>query len=203
MPTTPPPSAAKHAGADRYEIDGAQSSIRLRVYRDGPLARFGHNHVIVAEQIRGTLYREKAPRDSEFELSFPVAAMAVDRPVDRAVAGGDFATPLPPEAVAGTRANMLGPELLAQRQYPDIQLRSVAIDGEWPTLHIVAAVTVRGFESRIALPVALSEREGALIAEGETRISQAQLGLAPYSVLGGGLRVGDGIDATYRLVMHR
>ena len=32
--------------APRYVVDAKASEIRLLAYRDGPLARFGHNHVV-------------------------------------------------------------------------------------------------------------------------------------------------------------
>jgi hypothetical protein len=199
----PPSLEKKHAHADVYKIVSEQSSIKLKVYRDGPLARFGHNHVIAIEQISGTVFREKLAAQSEVELSFPVAAMIVDRPLDRAEAGNDFAATVTPEAVAGTRENMLGPKLLAAQQYPQLELRSVAISGAWPDLQIVMAIKLREFESQIVLPVHINELDGMLSVDGGTRLSQVQLGLTPYSVLGGGLRVSDAIDAQFHIVAQR
>lgn len=192
--------AHKHAHATRYAIDPVNSSITLRIYRDGPLARFGHNHVIAITQIQGVVYRETDVAQSDVELSFPVASMLVDSPDDRAKAGADFPGILSPAAIAGTRANMLGPQLLAAAQYPDITLRSVSVSGQWPELQMIVEVNLRKFSSQIALPVGMSETNDTLIAEGSTRLSQVQLGLTPYSVLGGGLRVSDTIDAQFRIV---
>lgn len=193
----------RHAHADIYKIDGVQSSIMLQVYRDGPLARFGHNHVIAVEQIGGVLYREKTLSQSEFELSFPVAAMVIDRAADRAAAGSEFSSAVAPEAIAGTRENMVGPKLLAALQYPVISLRSVSISGSLPDLQMVVAIKVRNIESLQTLPVHVSEQNATLIADGEVSLSQARLGLAPYSVLGGGLRVSDTIKARFHLVAQR
>lgn len=197
------PTERRHPHAEIYQIAGEQSSIKLKVYRDGPLARFGHNHAIAIEQISGTVYREKTPAQSEVEFSFPVAAMAVDRSADRAEMGADFAGAVAPEAVAGTRENMLGPKLLAAQQYPQIELRSIAIGGEWPDLSMVVAVKLRALETQLIVPVRVSEQNGLLTADGVVRLSQVQLGLTPYSVLGGGLRVGDAIDAQFHLVALR
>jgi polyisoprenoid-binding protein YceI len=190
----------KHAHATRYAIDPLRSAITLRVYRDGPLARFGHNHVIVATQIQGMVYREAVLPQSEVELQIPVGNMMVDSPDDRASAGADFPGVLPPEAIADTRQHMLGPQLLAAEQYPQITLHSVAISGEWPDLQFVVEVNVRNLTSQLVLPVHMAEVEKTLIADGSIKISQVQLGLKPYSVLGGGLRVGDNIDAQFHIV---
>ena len=198
--SVPSPTVSKHPHATVYQIAGEQSAIKLKVYRDGPLARFGHNHAIAIEQISGTLYREKTLSQSEVEFSFPVAAMAVDRIADRAEMGADFAGAVTPEAVAGTRENMLGPKLLAAQQYPKIALRSIAISGEWPDLNMVVAVKLRALETQLIVPIHLDEKNGVLTADGAVRLSQVQLGLTPYSVLGGGLRVGDAIDAQFHFV---
>src|ERR1700688_3834804 len=42
-----------HTGAAVYSIDSAQSELRLLVYRAGPMARFGHNHVILNHSVGG------------------------------------------------------------------------------------------------------------------------------------------------------
>lgn len=190
----------KHAQAQRYAVDSLRSTITLGVYRDGPLARFGHNHVVVATQLQGIIYREADMAQSEVELRFPVASMIVDSPDDRAKAGANFPGVLPSEAIAGTREHMLGPQLLAAAQFPEIKLRSVAVQGAWPELQLVIEVNVRTFTSQFVLPVRISEETNTLIAEGVTKLSQVQLGLQPYSVLGGGLRVGDAIDAQFHIV---
>ena len=50
------------AEGTRYEVISEESGIRLKVYREGPLARLGHNHVITA-RVQGVLYRD--PRTGE------------------------------------------------------------------------------------------------------------------------------------------
>jgi polyisoprenoid-binding protein YceI len=193
----------KHAHASVYRLDPEQSSIILKVYKDGPLARFGHNHVIAVGSLSGTVYREKELARSDFELTIPAIQLMVDRAADRAAAGTDFAGELTPFAVAGTRENMLGPKLLAADQYPDIKIESVAVKGELPDVVFTVKITVRGIESQVLLPARLTFADNALSADGHFVLSQAQLGLNPYSVLGGGLRVRDTIDVNYHLQATR
>lgn len=192
--------AQKHAHAKRYAIDAERSTITLRVYRDGPLARFGHNHVIAVTQLQGSVFREADILQSDVELSFPVAGMIVDSPDDRAKAGADFPGVLPAEAVAGTRQHMLGPQLLAAEQYSHIALHTVAVSGQWPELQLLVEINLRKFTSQLVLPVHMTELENILIADGTTKLSQVQMGLQPYSVLGGGLRVSDNIDVQFHIV---
>lgn len=195
--------ARKHVNAVRYLLDGEQSRVTLKVYRDGPLARFGHNHVITATQISGTVYREREPMQSGVELTIPVQAFEVDRADAREQAGADFPGPLPPEAIAGTRQNMLGPKVLAAAQYPHIVLQTLALSGQWPNPVLTVEVKLREFTRVVSIPVRISESGDRIVATGELTLSQTQLGLTPYSVLGGGLRVRDNIDVTFHLVAKR
>lgn len=197
------PPAHRHAHAQVYRVDPQRSTIALRVYRDGPLARFGHNHAIAITGLAGIVYREKNPLESDFELSFPVARMSIDRPEDRAAAGAEFSGELSEFAIAGTRENMLGPKLLAADQYPEIRLQSVALLGSPADLRITVKVTVRGIESQMVIPAKAELGEREMVVSGKLTLSQTQLGLTPFSVLGGGLRVRDTIDAEYRLVAVR
>lgn len=200
---TEPVGSHKHARAQVFRIDPQQSSIRLRVYRDGPLARFGHNHVVVATGLAGVVYREKELAQSDFELSIPLDRLAVDRPADRAAAGPDFAGDLSEFAIAGTRENMLGPKLLAAEQYPDIKLTSVAIEGTPPDVRFAVEATVRGVKNRLVIPGTIEAGDRTIVVKGQLTLLQTELGLAPFSVLGGGLRVRDAIDADYHLVALR
>jgi polyisoprenoid-binding protein YceI len=192
-----------HKHAQVFRIDPEQSSIRLRVYRDGPLARFGHNHVIVATGLTGAVYREKELAQSAFELNIPVGRLVVDRPADRAAAGPDFAGDLSEFAIAGTRENMLGPKLLAAEQYPEIKLASVAVAGEPPNMRFTVELTVRDVKSQLVIPASMTADAKSIVVQGQLVLSQTGLGLTPYSVLGGGLRVRDTIDADYHLVALR
>jgi polyisoprenoid-binding protein YceI len=193
----------QHKHAQVYRLDSQQSSIIMKVYKDGPLARFGHNHVIAVGSLSGTVYREKELTHSEFELTIPAIQLLVDRVADRAAAGADFTGELTPFAVAGTRENMLGPKLLAAEQYPDIKIESVAVKGELPDVVFTVKITVRGIENQLLLPARLTLADNILVADGHFVLSQAQLGLNPYSVLGGGLRVRDTIDVDYHLQATR
>lgn len=197
------PTARGHAGAALYTLDGAASAVTLRVYRDGPLARFGHNHVIAVQQLEGRIFLERELERSGFELTAPLAALAVDRPADRQAAGADFPGELPPEAIAGTRANMLGPRLLAADQYPLLQLSALAVRGKLPDLTWTVRVTLRGAGHDVEFPTRVAVDAGRIVADGALTVSQRQLGLTPFSVLGGGLRVRDDIEILYHLVALR
>lgn len=188
------------AGAKKYQIDPARSVIQLRVYRDGLLARLGHNHVIVATAIEGVAYRREPLSQSSFDLRFPVAGLVVDRPSDRRRAGADFSGEIPQPHIDGTRTNMLGPQLLDAQRYPTIELRSMAMTGRQPQPIWQVAVKLRGQVVKLNVPVQLFVSGQQLTAQGALTLSQRELGLAQFCVLGGKLCVRDTIDAEFYFV---
>jgi hypothetical protein len=56
------------------------------VYRDGLLARFGHNHVIESHAVRESVRLVAPPDQRRFELELPVADLIVDDPGARKAA---------------------------------------------------------------------------------------------------------------------
>ena len=106
-PAPPAPPAVPAAGA--LAIDSASSLIAVTVRRGGVLARLGHDHVVAARAITGTV----SPQDNRAQFQFRLDQMTVDEPALRQVAGLDKQPS--PEAVAGTRTNMLTKVLDADR----------------------------------------------------------------------------------------
>jgi hypothetical protein len=188
--------------ATRLLVDPARSEIRLRVYRDGPLARFGHNHVIVGP-VRGEIRDGDRAADSGFRLEVPVDALVVDPPAARAEEGEDFASDVSDEARRGTRENMLGPALLDAGTSPVVSIESLSLTGPRWNPTVLARVTVRDASRTVRFPAAVADAPDGLTVIASFRIGQSDFGLAPFSVLGGGLLVRDAIDVRLRIVARR
>lgn len=186
------------SGARRFAVDPAASEIRLLVYRSGALARFGHDHVIVG-RVRGEIFAGASAAASGFRLEIPVAALEVDPPQARAEEGGEFSTPVSPQAQEATRANMLGPDVLDAQHHASIAVASVSLRGpRWdPT--VLAQVTLRGVARSLSFPAAVFEQNDRLVVVASFDIRQSDFGIVPYSVLGGGLRVRDSIHVRIRV----
>src|ERR1700748_3873861 len=89
-----------------YQVDSGNSELRLLVYRAGPLARLGHNHVMVNHAVSGHVQIGDAISSSSFSLSIPASAFIVDDTQSRSEEGGDFPGEIPEDAKEGTRRNM-------------------------------------------------------------------------------------------------
>jgi polyisoprenoid-binding protein YceI len=200
-PPAPPVPPAPHAPAgQRYRIDTGQSEIRVLVYRAGVMAALGHNHVIVNRSLSGWVTVAGSPSAAAFALTVPAANFVVDDGQARSEEGADFAEPVADDAKAGTAHNMLGPSVLDAEQHPSITLRSVSITETGHGLEATVAIDAAGHESQIAVPFAVERAEQRLIARGALTVRQTALGLTPFSIFLGALRVDDALGLKFRLV---
>lgn len=208
---TPPPSqgtasaaaGAAPEGAQHWSIDPAASHIWLQLRADGALARLGHTHVIVAQQLQGQVWLQAQLKQSRVELDIPAAALLVDDPAERARAGAEFSDPLDDDARSGTREHMLGERQLDAAHYPMISLRSHSIRQQGTLTSIEFQVQLRDHQSLLTVPVQWQHSGGELRATGNVEFNQTDLGLEPYSALLGALRVADRVAARFEIVARR
>ncbi len=188
--------------AARFDVDPQASEVRVLVYRAGPLARFGHDHVVIG-RVRGEIRAGASAATSGFRLEIPVASFQVDPPAARAEDGGEFAEPVSAQAREGTRHNMLGAAVLDAARYPLIRIESVSLAGPSWNPTVTARVTLRGATHDLRFPAAVFEGPDTLTVIAQFRLDQTEFGIRPFSILGGGLRVRDALDVRLRIVARR
>lgn len=192
--------AAPARGAEHYSVVPGESDVEIHVFRDGRLARLGHNHVIASTAIEGDLWLADRIADTVVELVIDKYSLVVDDPVRRQGAGEAFATEPTAEAIAGTQENMLGPDLLDAVSFPAITVRTVDLEGEWPNFTLHAQVVVADIPRPLSLPLVVHRDGDRLVAAGEVTVSHEQLGLEPFSVMLGALRVREALQMYYSIV---
>ncbi len=190
------------------DVVSAESSLIVRVYRAGPLAALGHNHVIACRCITGTLYVPRDPLRASFDLRIPVDQLTVDDPILRASEHStDFPPDVLPSAQQGTRHNMLGGAVLQADKYPYIALRSAGVrrspDGRRKDILVYVLVWIDGTPHPIVVPMHYEMRDGGMVVSGEFPLKQTDLGLVPFGALGGALRVRNSINVRFRLIARR
>lgn len=196
----PVPAAEGPVGASLFRIDAGASLLRFYLHADGPLARVGHSHVITAHGLEGDVWLQARPERSACELRLPVVAFVVDDPQERVVAGGEYAEPLDAADRDGTRAHMLGERQLDATRFPVITLRCTRLTPSPGGMSLELAVKLRAHEARLTVPLQWELQRDTLQASGEFSFRQSELGLQPYSLLFGALRVADEIHARFVLV---
>ncbi|MDA0681588.1 MAG: YceI family protein [Proteobacteria bacterium] len=191
--------APEPAANKAFRIDSEASWLRVLLTPDGPLKRFGHYHAISHHGISGSVMVAPNPLESTIMLELSVADLDVDNPDSRALEGEDFAKEVPQKDIDGTRANMLGESLLNAERFPTIQIQSTAIEGEMPDVNIVTTIIVAGIENTVSFPASIELTDDSFIATGQLEITHGELGLSPFTAMGGALSVGDVLVLKYEI----
>lgn len=197
----PPPHAAQARPHEAWNV--VASRLEVRVYRDGPMMQLGHNHVITSGALDGTIELRDPREQTGFTLELPLASLVVDDPAARAAAGVEFTAPVPERDRAGTVRNMLGPAVLDAARQAVLHLTADGITGG-PSDYVASVrVGLRGEERIIHVPLAVSFEGDRLRVHASVRLHHADLGLVPFSVALGALRVRDDIELDCRLEARR
>ena len=191
--------AAARRGSDVYRLTPGSSNIDIIAGREGPMARFGHDHVISLYAAEGFLTISKPLSGSRGEVRFRVADLKVDEAGKRR----QYRLDSEPDSndIESTRNNMLF-RVLEANQWPYVFVSINHIDSGpngW-SADIEFRVKDRAFQAR--LPFSLAKAPGSVRVFGEMALKQSELGLEPFSVLGGGLRVADELRIHFNLAGH-
>jgi hypothetical protein len=197
-PPAAPPAATSTAwyqqaareGRKIYAIDSSASLITVIVRRGGPMARFGHDHVVASRTITGFAAPEAGRADFQFRLD----ELSVDDTALRVAAG--FTTQPDADAIAGTRNNMLTRVLDAQA-HPLVLLHAERSATAGDTVRLT--VTLHGVSRTMEVPVILEHGAGSLTASGAFTLLQSDFGITPMSVLGGAIKVEDQMELQFRI----
>jgi polyisoprenoid-binding protein YceI len=201
------PSTTRSGGGEHegrvYEVSSEDSLLTLLVFRGGPLAGAGHNHVIASHAMTGTAWVPEDLGRASFEVRVPVAELTIDEPDLRALEGADFSAPVPASAREGTRKNMLGASLLDGARFPEVVLRSQSVERGSEGLLAKVSVEIRGLTRTITVPMRYESRGNEIRVQGQFALKQTDLGLTPFSFLGGALRVEDEMRVKFSIVARR
>jgi hypothetical protein len=176
------------AGEPAYRIDPGTSRILIYVYRDGSLARIGHDHVVASREVRGYALIPDSLAGARTDFYFRAASLTVDETELRNNAG--FTSELSAEDVESTRQRMLRAVLDAEK-YPFVQIHAVPASGKLPDLGLNVEVTLHGVTRTLQMPAKLAVDKGRFSVQGQADIRQSDFGITPFSVLGGALAVKD------------
>lgn len=178
------------------------SLLKVMVFRGGPLARTaGHNHVIASRSMRGTAWVPEDLTAASFEIHVPVQDLTIDEEALRADEGPDFSAPVPDSAREGTKKNLLSEGMLDGARYPEIILRSERMEATADG-GLLAQVTVHARDQirTVAVPLRYEMKADELLVRGELRLKQTDIGLTPFSLLGGALRVEDEMSVKFSVL---
>lgn len=195
------PVVAPSGPYERYEI--VTSRVEVRVYRDGPMATLGHNHLISSDALGGTIELREPLRDSRFTLELPLSSLVVDDPASRATSGTEFAKEVPQADRESTRDNMLGSSVLDAARQPVLRLMAEGLEGGPTEFLARVRVGLRGEERIIGIPLSVQIDGDRLSVHASFKLHHADLGLTPFTVALGAVRVRDDVEVECRLEAKR
>jgi hypothetical protein len=184
-----------------YQIDPSSSELRVLVYRAGPLANLGHNHVMVSRAVTGLVQVGSSVSTSSFAIEVPAESFVVDDIEARREEGSDFPGDIPEDAKSGTRRNMLSPAVLNAAEFPKIIVTGAALSGTPDAFIASLTVNIAGHETSISAPCSLHGDSHTLTAAGAMELRQTAIGITPYSLLHGALQVQDAMQVKFRIVI--
>lgn len=200
-PTAPPAPAAPSAPGEAWKVVG--SRLEVRVYRDGPMQKLGHNHVITSDRLEGEITLREPVAATSFVLRVPLESLVVDDEAARAAAGGEFTAPVPAPDAEGTRRNMLGEKLLDAARFPVMTLASESIAGTPGNYEAEVRVSLAGAEHVVTAPFEVTIEGDGLRAHAAFGLKHADVGLQPFTVALGALKVRDELEVDLTLEARR
>ena len=199
-PATAAPRAAIPTGAREFEVDPDESVVSILVRRAGKLSSFGHVHVVTSADETGRVWFGATADLSGFEVRVPVDGFVVDDPAARAAAGAEFAAKVPDEARSGTRRNMLGPDVLDAVRYPEIVVSSAGPLSDTVSSTLMVRIVVRGAQIEREVPVTARIASASVSASGSFTVLQSDLGIKPFSIVGGAVAVADQVEIRFDII---
>lgn len=173
--TAAPATAAEGAA---YAVANDESSVVVHVGKAGLFAFAGHEHVVVAQRVRGEIQAANGDvSQSRVVLSFEAASLRVD---ERAEPPGD--APRVQEA-------MLGPRVLDAARFPTVTFTSTAVTGKATApgdyeLEIAGDLTLHGVTRRVSLRSHVELGAATLKATAHVVLRQTDYGISPVTVAG-------------------
>ncbi len=195
-------AGAQEGAPGVFAIDAERTDIHWRIYRAGPMARFGHSHVISVGALEGAVSLAEDASQSSFELEFPVAGLIIDDPELRNLYGEEFSTVPSAEDIEGTRENMLTEAVLDGERFPSIRVSGSNWTGPGEA-SIDLAIEILGRTIELTLPTEVVVDGDSLVASGSFTLGHEALGMTPFSVMMGAVQVGEDMDFVYEIHAER
>src|SRR5216684_4327595 len=146
-------------GRPVFRVDPAESLIVIEVRRAGSLARLGHDHVVASHEVGGYV----APDEGRADLYVALGRLSVDEAALRTEAG--FDTQPAESDIAGTRANMLGKVLEAEK-FPFALIRVSGADASQRDVTLSVAITLHGSTRTLQAPARIDADAGEMSVTG-------------------------------------
>lgn len=185
-----PSAVAQASGA--YAIDPQASRVEIHVFKTGTFSGLGDNHTIELKRFSGTALRtDSGPW--QVKVVGEAASLAV---LDPNLSESDRAE---------VQKTMLGSSQLDVARFPHIEIKSrtVTPGASAGTLQLQADLTLHGVTRPVEFPIAWSEADHGLRAQGAVKLFLRDFGIEPIRKFFGTIQVRNDFEVTYDLRLIR
>lgn len=178
-----------------YRVDPQRSLILVRVGRDGPAARLGHDHAIASESVQGFVELHNDSNQSRADLAFPLRELIVDKAAYRERLELDTE---PSEGdIRGTYQNML--KVVSPEMHPWVTINASLAEAGM----LSVSITLNGRSVNYLVPASIRSNRSKVTISGQTVITHEDFGLSPFSAAGGLLRVAEELQVFFEISATR
>ena len=192
--------SASQGGAEVFRVDPSHSQIAIVVHRAGRLARFGHDHVVVAANPDGWLLWSGGHSDARADVRVQTEQLIVDSAEARAQYG--LSTDPNESDIEATRTNMLT-SVLDSGAWPVITARVRDLQLDQAGWSAEGEMVVRGVRHVLRTPMIVRSNGDSIEILGSMALNQTDFGIEPFSAFGGGLQVADELEIHFQLSANR
>lgn len=184
-----------------YQVDAGRSRADVVVRRAGSLRTFGHDHVLTVRSIEGyVMLGDPAAAGSRADLVVGLTDIVIDDAAARSVYRLDTE---PSEAdIAGTGRN-LHDEVLETATWPRARIGITITEPGSNPARCEVTLEVKDTYYTMPVDVWLDYDDSELRARGLFDLRQSDIGIEPFSLLGGALSVSDRIEISFLIGARR
>jgi len=194
----PPLAGRAAAAAAEFRLDPLRSTLLLRVWKEGALSAFAHDHVIRASKFTGTVRFDPGhPQASAIEVTAETAGLVADEPTYR------HRFDMPPvdeQSRNEIEHTMLSSKQLDAAAFPTITFKSTRVLEQGAIQMLVTgALTIHGQTREVTFPADVAIVQGLFRGRATFRFHQSDFGITPYS-FGNAVRNQDEVEMHLELI---
>ena len=185
-----------------YKINLDQSELIILVYKAGIASSFGHNHVVKAEQFKGTITFDKNLLSSSFvNIEVNAGSLKADLPemrrkykLEGELSAGDMKK---------IEKDMMEDDQLDTVKYHVMKFRSESlIENDSDNYLVFGDLTIHGITKRISAAVNIKVKGASLIAYSSFKIKQSDFNIEPFSTALGFIKNRDEIQIIFNFTAN-
>ena len=180
-----------------YSIDPGMSKLEINAYREGLLKAFGHDHLIEAKEVSGSVeFDAKKIENSSVRLTVEAKSLTVIDPGESEKDRREV------------QATMTGEKVLDASKFPEIVFRSTSVSevrqsADGFELTLIGKLELHGVEKPVRFLLQLHSEGSQLRAQGEASLLQTEYGIKPVTVGGGSVKVKDKLKISFAIAATR